>query len=40
MLEGIGKMKKFKTILDSAKDLTIFIYAHHNTLSLMRKFTK
>ena len=40
MLEGIGKMKKFKTVLDSAKELTIFIYAHHKTLSLMRKFTK
>jgi hypothetical protein len=40
MLEAIGKMKKFKTILDSAKYLTIFIYAHHKTLSLMRKFTK
>ena len=40
MLEGIGKMKRFKTILDSAKDLAIFIYAHHKTLSLMRKFTK
>ena len=33
-------MKRFKTILDSAKDLAIFIYAHHKTLSLMRKFTK
>jgi hypothetical protein len=40
MLEGIGKMKKFKTIVDSARELTIFIYAHHKTLSLMRKFTK
>ncbi|XP_025819127.1 uncharacterized protein LOC112895392 [Panicum hallii] len=40
MLEAIGRMKKFKTILDSAKDLTIFIYAHHKALSLMRKYTK
>ncbi|CAA0807048.1 hAT transposon superfamily protein [Striga hermonthica] len=40
MLEGIGKMKKFKSIVDQAKSLTIFIYAHHKTLSLMRKFTK
>jgi hypothetical protein len=40
VLEGIGKMRKFKNTLDSAKSLTIFIYAHHKTLSLMRKFTK
>lgn len=40
MLEGIGKIKKFKSTLDSARELTIFIYAHHKTLSLMRKFTK
>ncbi|XP_008670893.2 uncharacterized protein [Zea mays] len=40
MLEGIGKMKRFKNVIDSAKGLTIFIYAHHSTLSLMRKFTK
>ena len=40
MLEGMGKMKKFTSIVDQAKALTIFIYAHHKTLSLMRKFTK
>ena len=40
MLEGIGKMKKFKSIIDRAKALTIFIYTHHKTLSLMRKYTK
>uniref|UniRef100_K3XSF2 DUF659 domain-containing protein n=1 Tax=Setaria italica TaxID=4555 RepID=K3XSF2_SETIT len=40
MLEGIGKMKKFKSIIDQAKAVTIFIYAHHRTLSLMRKYTK
>ncbi|KAK3119406.1 hypothetical protein QOZ80_9BG0719220 [Eleusine coracana subsp. coracana] len=40
MLEGIGKMKKFKTIVDQAKALTIFIYSHHRTLTLMRKYTK
>ena len=40
MLEGMGKMKKFKTTIDQAKSLTIFIYAHHRTLALMRKFTK
>jgi len=40
MLEGIGKMKKFKGYIDQAKSLTIFIYAHHITLALMRKYTK
>jgi len=40
MLEGIGKLKRFKTIIDQAKALTIFIYANHKTLALMRKFTK
>ncbi|KAJ1256169.1 hypothetical protein BS78_K075300 [Paspalum vaginatum] len=40
MLEGIGKLKRFKSTLDQAKALTIFVYAHHNTLSLMRKYTK
>ncbi|GJN36551.1 hypothetical protein PR202_gb25424 [Eleusine coracana subsp. coracana] len=40
MLEGIGKMKKFKTIVDQAKALTIFIYSHHRTLALMRKYAK
>lgn len=40
ILEGIGKMPKFKFVIDKSKDLTIFIYAHHKTLSLMRKFTK
>jgi hypothetical protein len=40
MLEGIGNLKKFKGTIDQAKALTIFIYAHHKTLSLMRKFTK
>ena len=40
MLEGIGKMKKFKGYIDQAKSLTVFIYAHHRTLALMRKYTK
>lgn len=34
MLEGIGKLKRFKTPIDQAKALTIFIYAHHRTLAL------
>ena len=40
MLEGIGKQPKFKALIAKAKALTIFIYAHHKTLSMMRKFTK
>ncbi|TXG57362.1 hypothetical protein EZV62_018675 [Acer yangbiense] len=40
MLEGIGKLPRLKKTLDSTKSLTIFIYAHHTTLALMRKFTK
>jgi hypothetical protein len=40
MLEGIGNMKKFKGIIEQAKAVTIFIYAHHRTLALMRKYTK
>ncbi|KZV58169.1 hypothetical protein F511_02762 [Dorcoceras hygrometricum] len=40
MLESIGKLPKFKKVIDQAKSFTIFIYAHHKTLSLMRSFTK
>ena len=40
MLEGMGKMKKFTSIVDQTNALTIFIYAHHKTLFLMRNFTK
>ncbi|KAF7131997.1 hypothetical protein RHSIM_Rhsim09G0032000 [Rhododendron simsii] len=40
MLEGIGKQSKFKGIIDKAKAFTIFVYAHHNTLAMMRKYTK
>ncbi|XP_047320586.1 uncharacterized protein LOC124924617 [Impatiens glandulifera] len=39
MLEGIGKQSKFKKTIDSAKELTIFIYGHHQTLSMMRTYT-
>ncbi|CAH1449265.1 unnamed protein product [Lactuca virosa] len=39
MLEGIGGLPRFKKVLDQAKQLTIFIYAHHKTLAMMRKFT-
>ncbi|XP_010476554.2 PREDICTED: uncharacterized protein LOC104755784 [Camelina sativa] len=40
MVEGIAKLPLFKETIDRAKTFTIFIYAHHKTLSLMRKFTK
>ena len=40
MLEAIGKQPRFKGVIEKAKAFTIFIYAHHKTLALMRKFTK
>ncbi|XP_052176485.1 uncharacterized protein LOC127790825 [Diospyros lotus] len=40
ILESIGKLPRYKKVIDQAKSLTIFIYAHHKTLSLMRSFTK
>ncbi|CAN6999506.1 unnamed protein product, partial [Brassica rapa subsp. trilocularis] len=40
MLEGISKLQYFSKIIDQAKAVTIFAYAHHKTLSLMRSFTK
>ncbi|XP_076960247.1 uncharacterized protein LOC143636567 [Bidens hawaiensis] len=40
MLEGIGALPRYKKIITKAKALTVFIYAHHKTLSMIRKFTK
>ncbi|GJR41396.1 zinc finger BED domain-containing protein [Tanacetum coccineum] len=40
MLEAIGRLSMYKKTLDQAKTLTVFIYAHHKTLALMRQFTK
>nr|XP_011468457.1 PREDICTED: uncharacterized protein LOC101302773 [Fragaria vesca subsp. vesca] len=40
MLQGIGTQPKFKNVIDKAKSFTIYIYAHHKTLHLMRKYTK
>ncbi|XP_052171638.1 uncharacterized protein LOC127787616 [Diospyros lotus] len=31
MLESIGKLPRYKKVIDQAKSLTIFIYAHHKT---------
>ncbi|XP_031101802.1 uncharacterized protein LOC116005702 [Ipomoea triloba] len=40
MLESIAGLPRFKKVLDQAKTLTIFFYAHHKTLAMMRSFTK
>ena len=40
MHESIGKLPKHKKVFDQVKTFTIFIYAHHKTLALMRSFTK
>ncbi|XP_056850680.1 uncharacterized protein LOC108824656 [Raphanus sativus] len=40
MLEGISKLPGIAKIIDQAKAVTIFIYAHHKTLSMMRTSTK
>ncbi|XP_062016188.1 uncharacterized protein LOC133732615 [Rosa rugosa] len=40
MLQGIGNQPRFKGVIEKAKNFTIYIYAHHKTLALMRKFTK
>ncbi|XP_070667962.1 uncharacterized protein [Malus domestica] len=40
MIQGIGCLPKFKRVIDKAKSFTIFIYAHHKTLALMRKYMK
>ncbi|XP_071735719.1 uncharacterized protein [Rutidosis leptorrhynchoides] len=40
MLEGIGKEQRYKSILDKARKITVFIYSHHRTLALMRQYTK
>ncbi|WOH13928.1 hypothetical protein DCAR_0933441 [Daucus carota subsp. sativus] len=40
VLEAIGMFNLNKCVIDKANSLTIYIYAHHKTLALMRKFTK
>ncbi|XP_019178097.1 PREDICTED: uncharacterized protein LOC109173320 [Ipomoea nil] len=40
MLESIAGLPRFKRVLEQAKSLTIFIYAHYKTLAMMRSFTK
>ncbi|CAN7012319.1 unnamed protein product [Brassica oleracea var. botrytis] len=40
MLEGISKLSGFAKVIEQAKAVTIFVYAHHTTLSMMRTYTK
>ncbi|XP_020268539.1 uncharacterized protein LOC109843955 [Asparagus officinalis] len=40
MLQDIGKLTKFKNIIEKARALTVFIYGHTRTLALMRKCTR
>ncbi|KAM0910791.1 hypothetical protein ACQ4PT_013919 [Festuca glaucescens] len=40
MVEAIGKLKQFAPVITKAKEMTIFLYAHHATLALMRFHTK
>ncbi|KAL9859022.1 putative ribonuclease H-like superfamily [Arabidopsis thaliana] len=40
MVEGISKLAMSDETVKMAKAFTIFIYAHHQTLSMMRSFTK
>ncbi|KAH6838113.1 hypothetical protein C2S53_001204 [Perilla frutescens var. hirtella] len=40
MLESIAKQERFKKVIDQAKSITIFLYAHHQVLAMMRAFTK
>ncbi|XP_031101996.1 uncharacterized protein LOC116005903 [Ipomoea triloba] len=39
LLENIAGLPMFKRVLEQAKSLTIFINAHHKTLTMMRSFT-
>ena len=40
MVEAVGKLKQFGSTITKAKEMTIFLYAHHATLALMRSHTK
>ncbi|XP_071696601.1 uncharacterized protein [Rutidosis leptorrhynchoides] len=37
--EGIGESDPYKSTIEIAKRITKFIYAHHKTLALMRRYT-
>ncbi|KAI7739061.1 hypothetical protein M8C21_005220 [Ambrosia artemisiifolia] len=40
MLDAIGGLPRYKKTLDQAKKLTVFIYSHHKTMAMMRRYTK
>ncbi|XP_071741094.1 uncharacterized protein [Rutidosis leptorrhynchoides] len=40
MLEAIGALSVYKPTLEEARKITVFIYAHHKSLALMRYYTK
>ncbi|XP_011627545.1 uncharacterized protein LOC105421529 [Amborella trichopoda] len=40
MLEAIGELTTIKGVLSKAKDVTVFMYSHTLTFSMMHKFTK
>ncbi|KAG7578885.1 Ribonuclease H-like superfamily [Arabidopsis thaliana x Arabidopsis arenosa] len=40
MLEGVSKFPWFAKVISQAKALTVFLYVHHKTLSMMRAHTK
>lgn len=39
MLQRIGKLPKYKAVIEKSREATVFLYAHHNTLSLIHLFT-
>lgn len=39
ILEGIGKLPKYKSIIEKAKPLMVSLYMHQSTLALMCEFT-
>jgi hypothetical protein len=39
MLQGIGNLPKYKSVIEQAKAFTIFVYGHTRTLECMRHFT-
>jgi len=40
MLQGIGKLPRFRKVIDQAKSFTIFVYGHTRTLECLRYFTE
>lgn len=40
MLEDIGKLPKYKIVIDKPRAPTVLLYVHHSTLAMMQKYTK